>query len=155
VWPTEAIPTALAVADFDRDGRADLAILSDFSLSVQILTQLRADGAERRSYSVGQTPCGLASLDANGDGRADVAVANRDTQGLGLAFGDGAGGLEVGAVLALEDFPMSIAAAPRAEVAHALRLVALNAKSQSISAVVLEEGRLSSSIVISGGGACW
>ncbi|HUR28298.1 MAG TPA: FG-GAP-like repeat-containing protein [Planctomycetota bacterium] len=144
VWTTEAIPTALAVADFDQDGRADLALLSDFSLSVQILTRLGAAGAERRSYYVGQTPCGLASLDADGDGRADIAVANRDTQGLGLALGDGAGGLEVGAVLALEDFPMCLAAAKSSGPKHALRLVALNAKSNSVSAVVLAEDGLRS-----------
>ncbi|MEO6710114.1 MAG: VCBS repeat-containing protein, partial [Planctomycetota bacterium] len=41
-WPADAIPTTLAVADFDVDGRADLAVLNDFSLSLQVLSQLSA-----------------------------------------------------------------------------------------------------------------
>jgi hypothetical protein len=145
VWTTEAIPTALAVADFDLDGRADLAILSDFSQSVELLSKLGAAGAQRRcSYYIGQTPCGLAALDIDADGKPDIAVANRDTQGLGLLCGDGQGALRVGAVLALEDFPMFMAAPASHGADDALRLVALNAKSNSISAVVFEGGSLRS-----------
>ncbi len=145
VWNAEAIPTALAVGDFDHDGRADLAVLNDFSLSLQILTRLSAAGAQRQtSYYVGQTPCGLALLDFDADGLPDFAIGNRDTEGLGLLAGDGAGALMIGTTIALEDFPMAIAAAPSRAGANGLRLVALNAKSNSMSAVVSTDGDLHS-----------
>ncbi len=137
----DAIPLALAVGDFDADGRDDLAILHHYQLSVVLLTKLSANGAGRStSIYAGQTPIGIAVLDADGDGKLDVAVANRDTLGLGLLLGDGAGALG-GSGIPLGDSPSALVAAPKSD--GALRLVALNAKSNSISAVVFADKKLS------------
>ncbi len=144
-WTADAIPTALAVGDIDLDGRADLAVLNDFSLSLQVLSGLSRSGPERRpSYYAGQTPTGLAILDADGDGLADFAVANRDTEGLSLFRGDGAGGLRLGMTLQVGSFPHAIAVSRTQPNNAALRMVTLNAKANSISAVVFENGALRS-----------
>ncbi|HUR28300.1 MAG TPA: VCBS repeat-containing protein [Planctomycetota bacterium] len=144
VWTTGAIPLQLAVADFDADHRADLAVLHHYDLSVRLFTKLSAAGAgASASLYAGQTPVGLAALDADGDERTDVAVLNRDTQGLGLLPGDGAGGFDIGTSIALGKFPNALSCAPQTLAKTSeLRLVALNAKVNTLSAVVWRAGAL-------------
>ncbi|MEO6710048.1 MAG: VCBS repeat-containing protein, partial [Planctomycetota bacterium] len=96
------------------------------------------------SFYTGQTPCGLAVLDVDADGLLDIAVANRDTQGLGLFLGDGSGGLRAGGILSMGSLPQSLAASRAPSSESALRLVILNAMSNSLSAVVQVEGKLCS-----------
>lgn len=140
-WRTDAIPLALDVADFDGDGRDDLAILHHYHLTAMLMTQLSAAGPGRISkLYAGQTPSGFAVLDSNGDGMLDLAIANRDTQGIGFLPGDGAGGFSSDVRIPLGDSPNALAAAPNS--AGELRLVALNAKSNTLSAVVFREGVL-------------
>ena len=143
VWTTDAVPLALAVADFDADTRADLAVLHHYGLQVRMLTRLGAEGAGVSfSQSAGQTPAGLAALDANGDGRVDVAIANHDTLGLGFLPGDGAGRLIAGTSVGLGDFPNALDAVSARPGEGVLRCVALNAKAHTISVVVHAGGAL-------------
>lgn len=144
-WRADAIPTALGVGDFDGDRRDDLAVLNDFSLSLQVFTGLSTAGPERRpTFYVGQTPAGLALLDVDSDGSLDFVVGNRDPQGLGVIRGDGAGSLRIGSNFPLEDFPMTIAAAPSTASGDdgPVRLLALNAKTNTLSAVVRDQESL-------------
>ncbi|MEO6709408.1 MAG: VCBS repeat-containing protein, partial [Planctomycetota bacterium] len=144
IWQAGAIPLQLAVADFDADGKPDLAVLHHYDLSVHLLTKLSAAGpGKTSSLYAGQTPVGFAALEGDGDARMDVVVVNRDTQGLGILPGDGAGALVAGTSLTLGDFPNALAAISASQQKQAgLRLVALNSKSNDVSAVVLEAGKL-------------
>ncbi len=143
IFDAEAIPTALAVGDLDGEAGADLAVLNDFSLSLQVLTRLSDPWVGREtSLYAGQTPLGLALLDCDADGRLDVAIGNRDTEGLGLLAGDGAGALDTGTVIPIGSFPQALAVARTGSPESALRLAALNVKSNSISPVVFENGAL-------------
>ncbi len=143
IWDAEAIPTALAVGDLDDEAGADLAVLNDFSLSLQVLTRLCDPWVGREtSLYAGQTPLGLALLDADGDDRLDFAIGNRDTQGLGLLAGDGEGALGTGSVIPIGSFPQALAVARAGSPEGALRLAAVNVKSNSISAVVFVNGAL-------------
>lgn len=149
-WPDEAarqrhsvdaIPLELCVDDFDRDGRDDLALLAHYDLRVRLLTRWSAQGpAAQAVLPAGQTPVAIAAVDFDGDGAWDVAVANRDTLGIGALAGDGKGGWNAARSLGLGDFPNVLAASPSAQ--SALRLVAINAKSNSLSAIVLRDGAL-------------
>ena len=144
VWQAGAIPLQLAVADFDADTKPDLAVLHHYDLSVRLLTKLSTAGpGVTSSLYAGQTPVGFAAFEGDGDARMDIVVANRDTKGLGILPGDGAGALIAGTSVALGKFPNALAATSAGQVKQGgLRLVALNSKSNDVSAVVLEAGKL-------------
>ncbi len=70
-------PAPLVVADFNGDGKADLAVASHGTTNVDILLG-NGDGTFQApvSYSSGGgTPASLAAGDWNGDGKVDLAVA--------------------------------------------------------------------------------
>jgi hypothetical protein len=86
-------PQALAVADFDGDGRKDVAIASDGSNDVTIL---RGDGdgglqVAGRFFS-GQQPAEVLAVDLDKDGKVDLAIPNHETRRVTLLKGDGRGG---------------------------------------------------------------
>ena len=101
-------------ADFDGDGKADLAVANSDSNDVAVLRG-RGTGSFQApvSYAVGTTPVALATGDFNGDGKADLVVANSASGDLSILTGKGdgtflaavsvmAGGAPVG--LAVSDF---------------------------------------------------
>ncbi|MBI1851063.1 MAG: VCBS repeat-containing protein [Planctomycetes bacterium] len=74
-----AMRSGVAIADFDGDGRADLAVTSEQHDVVSLL--LGTGGghfAEALSYEVGSTPRAVIAADLDADGDPDVAVANSD-----------------------------------------------------------------------------
>ena len=72
---TGSVPSSLAVADWNRDGRPDLAVANLASSNVFILTG-KGDGTveQIRPVSFGGTPVSIASTDLDGDGRTDLAA---------------------------------------------------------------------------------
>ncbi len=70
-------PTSIAVADFNRDGKADLAVANYDSGDISILLGSGTGSfSARRNFSVGSQPHDIAVGDWNGDGTPDLAVAN-------------------------------------------------------------------------------
>jgi hypothetical protein len=67
---------SIAVADFNGDGKADLAVADLDSLNLCVLAG-KGDGtfASPVNYAAGDLPQAIAVGDFNGDGRADLAVA--------------------------------------------------------------------------------
>lgn len=84
---------AIATADFDEDGRADLAVIHRDEDSVWIL---RGDGTGAFDYrtrlETGAGPSSLAAGDLNGDGHADLAVVNETDSTVMVFLGNGFGG---------------------------------------------------------------
>jgi len=91
-------PISIAVADFNGDGKPDLAIgnLSGSGTpgSVSILMG-KGDGtfSSPASYNLGQSPLSMVSTDFNGDGKADLAVLDTTTGILWIFLGNGDGTL--------------------------------------------------------------
>jgi hypothetical protein len=89
-----SVPTALAVGDFDSNGRPDLAVVNQFSLDVTILL---GDGggnfnpAATSPEGAGLRPTGLAIGDFNADQKQDLAVSNSNSNDVTIMLGDGNG----------------------------------------------------------------
>ena len=103
-------PISIVSADFNRDGKLDLAVANSASDNVSILLG-NGDGtfATAVDYGAGSSPSSVASADFNGDGKADLAVANRGSGDVSILLGSGSGtfGTAVGYGAGTE--PLSIA----------------------------------------------
>ena len=85
-------PAAIAVADLNGDGFADIAITGESERLIILLGD--GHGALRfapESARAGKQPYAIVAADLNGDRKIDLAVANHDTDHLTLLFGDGKG----------------------------------------------------------------
>jgi hypothetical protein len=74
-------PYFVATADFDNDGKFDIAVVNHFSDSVSILKNNSSATGQigfepKVDFSVGSNPTSLAVNDFNADGLPDIAVAN-------------------------------------------------------------------------------
>lgn len=120
LYPAGISPLAVAVADFNRDGRQDLAVLDanwhdfvpepepipDGSLSILFGNGDGTFGAPVQ-YASGGGAMVLAVGDLNGDGAPDAVIANSHGRGgeasdLAVFLNDGAGGLGSPTTLALD-----------------------------------------------------
>ena len=87
-------PSAIAVADFNGDGKSDL-VVANFNAGT--VTVLLGDGtgsfaeASGSPVTVGTGPFFVVVADFNGDGRADLAVANHGSGSVSVLLGDGTG----------------------------------------------------------------
>ncbi len=115
-------PCSLSIADFDSDGRPDLAVPnSDFWITpggVHVANVLRGYGngnfAPAEPHAAGeQLPVGLAVGDFDGDDRVDIATANNDSQkafllrnesGMDFAEPEGIGVASTASSVAAGDF---------------------------------------------------
>ncbi len=87
-YPTGSGPTAVAVGDFNGDGKTDLAV-TNFTGSVSILLG-NGDGSfsSPANFPAGNTPTSLKVADFNGDGKPDLVVGGA---GVSILLGNGDG----------------------------------------------------------------
>lgn len=89
-------PVAMATADLNRDGKADLAVANNGSKDAAVLLGRGAGGfgpAPGSPIQLGASPGDVAAADLNGDGNVDLAfTAWQDTWRVAVLLGDGAGG---------------------------------------------------------------
>jgi hypothetical protein len=93
---TGAQPLGAAIADWNGDGKPDLAVSNQGGASVSVFLGDGRGGfrpADGSPFPAGDHPTALATGDLNGDGRMDLAIANHDTSYVTVLFGDGQGGL--------------------------------------------------------------
>ncbi len=106
-FSTTGLPYGLAVADFNRDGRPDMAVADwgcaygcsgqDPGNNVAVLLSDGAGGFTAAPGSPfetgGASPNSIAAGDFNGDGIGDVAVTNINSGDVSVLLGDGTGRL--------------------------------------------------------------
>src|SRR5271170_2112018 len=111
VPPPSSVPSAaMAVGDFNGDGRLDLAVTNPN------LTILLGDGtgnfkATAASPATGDKPTSIAVADFNGDGRLDLAVTNSGSNSVSILLGNGDGTFTAVASPATGIAPTSVAVA--------------------------------------------
>jgi hypothetical protein len=76
-FPAGNGPTSIAVADFNVDGRPDLAVTDQTDNAVSLLLGI-GDGTFGQNFElpVGTNPVSIATADFNGDGVPDAAIVN-------------------------------------------------------------------------------
>ena len=91
-YSTGNAPYGVTSADFNGDGKLDLAVANANDNSVSVLLG-NGNGAfgGKTDYPVGNTPYAVTSADFNGDGKADLAVVNSNADTLSVLFGNGDG----------------------------------------------------------------
>jgi hypothetical protein len=110
-WGTESGPSALAVADFNGDGKPDLAVACFGHTTVDLLMNAGSDTfAPLVSYITGANPLSLVAADFNGDGRPDVATANSLANTVSILGNDGNGTLAPKLDYVAGNRPIAIAA---------------------------------------------
>ena len=101
----------LAVADFNNDGVADLAIPNRTSNNVGVLVG-NGDGTFQPAVTpaTGTGPTAITTTDVDGDGRVDLVVANGGSNTLTLLRGQGTGTFVAGSTLATGSAPAGVVA---------------------------------------------
>lgn len=91
--PCGGSPRSITCADFNQDGKADLAVSHDIvANNVRILTGVGTGSfVSSGTVTVGQLPWVIASADMNSDGKIDLITANGDSNHVAVAFGNGNG----------------------------------------------------------------
>jgi VCBS repeat protein len=88
----------IQTADFNADGRLDLAVVSMNSNAVNILLGQGADGRGNGAfgaltgYPTGSTPVSVVPADLDHDGILDLVVAEYGANSVGVLLGNGSGG---------------------------------------------------------------
>ncbi len=77
-------PYPVAIADFNRDGRKDVAVGSESDDIVNVLYGKQGGFKPARQFPAGDYPFGIAARDFNRDGRTDMAVVDYESDKIAL-----------------------------------------------------------------------
>jgi uncharacterized protein (TIGR03437 family) len=107
-------PQAVVLADFNLDGKPDVATADFVGNTVTILLGDGLGGfaaAAGGPFAVGVNPASVAVGDFNGDGKPDIVTANHGDNSLTVLLGDGAGGFAAaaGSPFTVGTAPISVA----------------------------------------------
>jgi hypothetical protein len=111
-YSTGTNPIAVAVADFNGDGRPDLAVANNRDGNVSVLLG-NADGTFQaaHNYGAGTAPKSVVAGDFNRDGRMDLAVANAMTNNVSILIGNGDGTFQAAVNYAAGSTPQAMVSA--------------------------------------------
>jgi hypothetical protein len=110
VFPAGTRPGSVAVGDFNRDGRADVAVATSNSALVLLGN---GDGSFQSAANVATlaSPQAIAVADFDGNGTSDLITANSSSNDISVMLGNGAGAFSPPAHFPAGVNPFSLAVA--------------------------------------------
>jgi hypothetical protein len=111
-FPVGTSPTTVTNADFNSDGKRDLAAQNFGADDVSVLLG-KGDGIfqDKTNFTVGDGPTAVISADLNSDGIADLAVSNQNSNNVSVLLGNGDGTFRGKPDLPAGTSPSSVASA--------------------------------------------
>src|SRR3989441_4232860 len=109
-YPVGLAPFSVLAADFNGDGKQDLAVANFDSDNVGV--QLGADNGTLQpavNYPVGHNPIAVAVGDFNGDGKLDLVTANVNSNNVSVLLGTGGGAFQLAVNFPAGAGPLSVA----------------------------------------------
>lgn len=108
---TGSLPDSIEIADFDGDGRPDLAVTSGGN-TISVLRNLGGGAfAAQVQYVVGSGPSSLVAADFDVDGDLDLAVSNLGSETISVLQNQGSGTFVLTTTLAPAGTPREITSA--------------------------------------------
>lgn len=108
-FPTGSFPAGVTIADFNGDGKLDMAVsnFSDNTVSILLGIKTGTFGAAV-SYATGMSPAALGAADFNHDGKLDLVVANENDHTISILLGNGDGTFQSHTDYAAGYYPIAI-----------------------------------------------
>ena len=130
-------PSALAVADFNNDGKLDVVVANKTDNTVSVLLG-NGDGTlqSKKDYPVGTSPVSVVTGDFNNDGNIDIAVANQASNTVSILLGNGDGTFKPQVTYAVGAAPTAITAGAFVSSSANLDLAVANQNSASVSVLI-------------------
>ena len=109
-YPAGTGPQEVVTADFNNDGRLDLAVANSTSDNVSVLLG-NGNGTFQaaKNSAAGDNPLSIAVGDFNADGKLDLAAANGGTTGVSVMRGNGDGTFQAPSTIDIGSDPRSVA----------------------------------------------
>jgi len=106
-YPVGGTPNSVVVADFNGDGRPDIATANQATNNVSVLLQ-NSNGTFQPAvnYAVGNGPASLQVGDVNNDGKLDLVVVNVTDGTIGVLLGNGDGSFQAQNLTTLSVTPL-------------------------------------------------
>ena len=106
--PTGDVVVQYVAADFNRDGRSDLAVMLDGGVLRVLINNGSGDFGPSGEYTVGTRPVGTAAGDVDGDGAEDIVVADYASGQVSVLMNQGDGRFKAPVAYAVGDKPRSL-----------------------------------------------
>ncbi|MBW4654771.1 MAG: VCBS repeat-containing protein [Kaiparowitsia implicata GSE-PSE-MK54-09C] len=108
-WSLGFNPGAIALGDFNQDGRADVVLVNESSGGALLLRDATGGFSTETTFATGSSPSDIAIADFDSNGTRDLAVVNLNSASVSVLLGDSSGGLSSQTTFGVGSTPIAAA----------------------------------------------